>query len=53
MIRSSELNWKAGVEVYFGSPLHQNVVEFLTRGARHMEGTGHYSQSGCERSVWR
>lgn len=47
-IRSSELNWKDGVEVYFGSKLHQNVVEFLTRGARHVECTEHYSQSGCQ-----
>lgn len=38
-IRSSELNWKDGVEVYFGSKLHQNVVEFLTRGARLVEFT--------------
>lgn len=52
MIRSSELNWKDGVEVYFGSKLHQNVVEFLTRGARHVECTEHYSQSGCQRTFW-
>lgn len=48
-IRSSELNWEDEVEVYFGSKLHQNVVEFSTRGARHVECTEHYSQSGCQK----
>lgn len=31
------------MEVCFGSKLHENVVEFLTRGARHVEFTALFS----------
>lgn len=49
MIRSSDLNWEDGVEVYFGRKLHQNVVAFLTTRARCVERTQRYSQSRCQR----